>query len=206
MSDLRENILSVVDKKLQYLIKEFDDRTRGEIRVLWQKITPAPNCMHSSVLCRNIQEIMGRAYVARARLPADVISMDLSKVPYGIISQIRKPLMHLVERLLADPYYQLITSTPNVYDRKGAPSGKFLSSSFEHMLPLIQATAANTVSKGLRDVDAILEGLVLKAQLREMPSHSSEVTDVSINIVNSIVGTVQTGANSMSIISNPEWL
>lgn len=124
---------------------------------------------------------------------------DLSEVPHSAITEIRKLLMQLVERLLADPYYQLISSTPNVYERKGAQTGKFLQSSFEHMLALIRVTALNNTHRALQDIDAIIEDAALKAQLREM--HSSEVRAISVSIVGSTAGTVQTGANSVSIIS-----
>ena len=199
MDNFQKSLLNVVDKKLQRLIDDVDERNRGEIRTLWQNITPAPSCMHSSVLCRQVQEIIGPAYAARVRIAADVISADLSAVPHSAITEIRKPLMQLVERLLADPYHHMISSTPNVYERKGAPPGKYLQSSFEHMSALMGVAAINTLRKGLQDIDAVLEDAALKAQIRDM--RPSEVKAISVNIIGSTVGVVQTGANSVSVIS-----
>lgn len=67
------------------------------------------------------------------------------------------------------------------------------------MLALIRVTALNNTHRALQDIDAIIEDAALKAQLREM--HSSKVRAISVSIVGSTVGTVQTGANSVSIIS-----
>jgi hypothetical protein len=203
MDGFQETLLIVVDKKIQCLIDDIDERNRGEIRKLWRDITPAPKCVHSSELCKRIQETIGPAYAARTRLVAEAIGTALSEAPHNAISEIREPLMQRVERLLVDPYHQLISSTPGVYERKGAPPGKFLCSSFEHMLALIKVTAINTARRGLRDIDAVIESAALQAQLREM--HTSGVRDVSISIVGSTVGTLQTGANSVSIISRSNF-
>lgn len=203
MDDFQNILLNAVGKKLQRLIEDVDDKNRGKIRALWQNITPAPDCMHSTVLCERLQEIIGPTYAARAGLAADVICADLSEAPHSVIVEIRKPLMKLVEHLLAEPYHPLISSTPSVYERKGAPSGKFLQSSFEHTLALIRVTAINATHRGLRDIDAVFEEAALKAQLREM--RSSAVKAISVNIVDSTIGVVQTGANAVSMISQSNY-
>lgn len=135
----------------------------------------------------------------RVRSPSSVVQANLSDVPLSAITEIRKPLMQLVEVLLADPYHQLIAATPGVYKRQNAPPHKFFPASFDQMLTRIQTTAINATRRGLEDIELAFDEATLKAQLRERraaPAHA-----VSINIVGSTVGAVQTGDNAMSHIS-----
>lgn len=202
MDHFQQLLLNTVSTRIRREVEDGDEKNRGQIWALWKNISPAPQCIDSSALCTLIQEITVPAYAARARSIAEVVHVDLSDVPLSAITEIRKPLMQLVEALLADPYHQLIAATPGVYDRQNAPPHKFLKASFDLRLAQMQTTAINATRRGLEDIELALDAAALKAQLRERRTGLAHA--VSINILGSTVGAVQTGDNAISHISRQQ--
>lgn len=194
MDDSQQLILKAMSNRIRRLVEGGDEKKREEIRALWKNISPSPHCIDSSAICTRIQEITVPAYAAQARLIADVVHADLSDVPLSAITEIGKPLMQLVKDLLANPYYQLIAATPCVYDRQNAPLYKFSPASFNLRLAQMRVAAINAMRKGLKDIESALDEATLKAQLRERAT--AQANAISINIVDSTVGVVQTSANA----------
>ena len=134
---------------------------------------------------------------------AEVVRADLTEMPHSAIAGIGDPIVKLVERLLTDPYFELISSTPGVYERQCAPPGKFLPESLSHTLALFRVSALNTSRRAILEVEEILDDAALKAHCREL--RASETKVVSISVVDSSVGSIQTGANSVMNISKSDY-
>lgn len=201
MDELQKNLLRTLDAKLQRMIDDLDNATRDEVRARWSRINPAPNCPHSADLLKCIREIVGKAYTDRGRQAADAIRASLCDLPDNVIVDMGEPLKQIAGKVVCnEPFLQLVSGTPGVYERSSAPRGKFLQTSYEHELALMRVTAENVTRREIEKIRQVIDEAVLKAKARCL--YATQIGSMgAINIINSTVGSLQTGAGSVSEVS-----
>ncbi|MES2162903.1 MAG: hypothetical protein V4476_17225 [Pseudomonadota bacterium] len=202
MNELQNDLLRTFDAKLHGLVNEFDESVRAEIREVWKSIDPGPSCRYSSELLMGIHEIVGKAYVDRGRQAAEVVRTSLCDIPDGVIVAMGDPFKQIIEQFfLNDPYLLLVSNTPGVYERRNAFPGKFFKESYDHHMALIKVTAANVTRRSIDRMNLLIVEAVLKAKARREGAQAESTTTISI--VNSTLGSLQTGAGSISTVSLP---
>jgi len=178
---MSKELLSIIDKRLKALLREFEEKVSNNIRKEWTAFTPSPNCPNNAMVITKIKDICHEAYAERARIAEETIksiALDHKKI---VKAKLVNRIMGIVEVYFSqEPFVHLAGQTDEVYKRAQSPHARFDHTALDQNMALIECSCKNLSRRAISNIRLMLEEIEL--------SRKTEAGTFVSNITNFIMG------------------